>query len=161
MFKPTCGRRPGHLARARALAAAACALVTAPWLFSLFISWLFSNRPSWPPPPWPPSTDVRTPAPDTSQDKRVVKKKKRSGSTGWKTSSKSIQVIYTYCEKTFWFHWSFSNSKYLQTLRVFIEALTSGHMTRASDWLINLHLLLSLGCKQTMAWGTDTVRLAF
>lgn len=77
MFKPTCGRRPGHLARARALAAAACALVTAPWLFSLFISWLFSNRPSWPPPPWPPSTDVRTPAPDTSQGKGVVKKKKK------------------------------------------------------------------------------------
>lgn len=49
------------MARARALAAAACALCAAPWPLSLLISWLFSNRPSWLLPPPPPPGNSSTP----------------------------------------------------------------------------------------------------
>lgn len=54
--------RRGHMARARALAAAACALCAAPWPLSLLISWLFSNRPSWLLPPPAPPGNSSTPA---------------------------------------------------------------------------------------------------
>lgn len=81
---------PRHMARARALAAAACARCTAPWLFSLFISWLVSNRPSWVPPPGPPSTNASTPAPHKILIMHFIKANRYGGN--WLTAILETQL---------------------------------------------------------------------
>lgn len=96
-----CG--PGHMARAWALAAAACARCTAPWLLSFLISWLFSNKPSWPPPP---SANSRSPALN-----RTMVNYWGSLPTPHHTDSVLSLPVSASTPDTSWTRWHFSHNK--------------------------------------------------